>query len=1472
MKRLLFIWALFLCSLSSVFAQYSGSGSGTKNDPYLIFYAEQLNQVRNFLEKDVYFKLMSDIDLTDWISENAPKQGWQPIGVENSSFWGVFDGNGHQISSVNIYRSGTNNVGLFGATHGATIKNLTVRGKIEGKEKVGGICGYSISSTFVSCKVICDIKGTSNIGGISGYDKGSNITSCDVTLKSITGQNVGGIIGYEYEKVKVSSCNIDLNVSGNDNLGGVIGYSISESTLADNKVQASISGKNNIGGILGNFKDRTYLVTSINKCAFYGKLSGYNNVGGIVGNYDNSYCSAATYYDLTLKVANCYSICNIKANDNIGGIMGRYYSSGDSGPGVISFDINNSFFTGTINGNDGIGGIIGYIGYKRTVSSQVSNNMSLGSLFGTNDVGGIVGLTDAQYCRINISSCVSGLSTISASHDNVGRIYGRDDKNGLRFGTLGTSEGNLGLSTMIVSKAGVVQDVLDDNQNGTSTGPSALKLKANYVAHGWDFNNDWTMQETETCPYKPWQAAPPQITSKLVSKETTISGKSIDGGTVYIEVGDSYKSSVACNGNSWSFSVPSLQSGDLVRVYAVSKGKNQSPYTDTYVGYPGRGTLSDPYRIYTAADLQGVYKKGYYKLMNDVNLTEWINKNSPTEGWPAIGKNGLTAVYFDGGGHTVSGLWCNTTAEYNGLFSNFPDGYIQNLNVQVAEGKEVKGADCTGIVIGRFANGSIDHVTASGSINGSKRSGGVIGVAENLKISSSKFDGTLKSESENAILGGIAGEIKSGELTKSQAKTQVNASGNGIIAGALVGNNNGIINSCYAEGAVSLIGDSTYASGLVGQNQASAVVENCYSVADASATLYAAGLVAYNYGKINNSYTRSNVKSVMYGAGAVGCNDGAKATINGLVAGNPKVDVTDKTGWSIRVLGGFKNGAKEPDENNYALNSMILSVNGVPKKVTDNILDGFAKTEAELNSKALYESLGWSFNNVWNISEGNGWPTLDMNVYGLVSDIEVTPKKGTLKVGQSMTLEAIVTPDDATNKSVVWTSSDNKVATVENGVVSGVGNGKATITATTTDGTNLSDFAVITVSAPVDDSIVLNDSTVMKNTTVQYPVYLNNADPICSFQFDIYLPEGMDVAKNEDGDYDFTFAGRQKSTHTMSSRKQKDGAIRVIAFSSSNAAFQGDKGALINIPLVVGDLKKGDYRISIKNIVLSDKAEKEYLYEDSYSTISVEEVLRGDANADGKVSLADVNSTVNYILGDPSPSFSFAAADINENNAINVSDVNSIVNILLDENKASAKPYRMLMTRSTSGPTTDRMFAGNIQMSPGETKQLTVFLDNTGDYCSFQFDLILPEGITVPYDEDNEMYMADMAPGRFTKTHSLGSNLVKPNRFRVIVYSIANKSIKGTSGAVVNITLKADDKLAIRDYTLKLENITLADAAENEYYPSDSESTVNVVTTGIKPILMDGSSDKIYDLQGRRVNTVKKGIYIVNGKKLIVSK
>lgn len=66
-----------------------------------------------------------------------------------------------------------------------------------------------------------------------------------------------------------------------------------------------------------------------------------------------------------------------------------------------------------------------------------------------------------------------------------------------------------------------------------------------------------------------------------------------------------------------------------------------------------------------------------------------------------------------------------------------------------------------------------------------------------------------------------------------------------------------------------------------------------------------------------------------------------------------------------------------------------------------------------------------------------------------VEKIELSETKGTLKVGNSVTIKATVTPDEATDKTVTWSSSDEKVATVDsNGKVTAVASGNAVITAT----------------------------------------------------------------------------------------------------------------------------------------------------------------------------------------------------------------------------------------------------------------------------------------------------------------------------------------------------------------------------------------------------------------------------------------
>lgn len=84
----------------------------------------------------------------------------------------------------------------------------------------------------------------------------------------------------------------------------------------------------------------------------------------------------------------------------------------------------------------------------------------------------------------------------------------------------------------------------------------------------------------------------------------------------------------------------------------------------------------------------------------------------------------------------------------------------------------------------------------------------------------------------------------------------------------------------------------------------------------------------------------------------------------------------------------------------------------------------------------------------------------------LVKEVKLSETTANVRVGEQLTLSASVAPENATNKTLIWSSSAPEIATVDqNGVVSGVAIGNTTITAVSTDGSNISAACEVSVSS-----------------------------------------------------------------------------------------------------------------------------------------------------------------------------------------------------------------------------------------------------------------------------------------------------------------------------------------------------------------------------------------------------------------------
>lgn len=1769
MKRLFF---LFACMLNVIWAsaQFSGSGSGTSTDPYRIFNATQLSQLRNFLNQEgVYFKLQNDIDLTDWLEENYPGQGWQPVGSSAEPFKGILDGNNKTISGFSITRSSTDYVGLFGYVTGATIKDLTLKGNISGKAYVGSLIGYGTATvtnyTFegnvtgtgsytggvggnqttasTNLTVKATVKGASYTGGVYGYGAGittatftgqvtgsgsyvgglegsasGTFSSCTVNgpvkSTSSSAQYVGGLFGYSRAAITANNCMQEGIVQGKSYTGGLVGYATANVTLSSCTHRNNITGTTNTGGAIGGSKNGAINLTScyidgnitgttsvggicgiaenpkqstISGCHFWGDISGTSQLGGIIGYFMKSNnepsvsftetttagskgslnpktacfvntssptfkksgtddyaiiynhiikdlgdwtctTSSVWYSNVTtnqygveivntfsmtaptevynnirsesgsvnVNVMNCSAIGNINASgNNVGGIIGKednavvyaststrtiyYFQNGATTTTALTLkaysyayvtsNITDSYYSGNISGSNYVGGIAG-----NKQDGYIKNCYIQGSIYGKQYVGGISGYLSRETLNSSengMNSNVSACSSISGT-SNVGRIYGYTDGN-FSVAALGTNSENRSMASTQVVVNGVTQTISDNLQHGTAVGVSLLRLRANYVSWGWDWNNCWTIQETESFPYKTWQSAPPTFSGKLGSGATTISGKSIDGGTVHLATSSGRTYTANCSGSDWSVTVSALHAGETVTAYAATSNKEKSYFTTTTVSFLGSGTEDDPYQITSAEDLQGLNKGGYYKIMNDISLTSWINQYSSTKGWVPVGYDG-DAVYIDGGNHKITGLWTNTTDTYTGLFSKLKNGYIKNLNVEVASGKKVKGGQYTGILIAYATNFGLSNCSIKGNAEGTNYVGGIVGYftgsSSNPNLSDLTYEGTLSSSAASAKVGGIAGYTSSARMNQVLSTIQITSTGNNALVGGLVGDMYGLsasqctadvnisasgtgnkvgglfgttrysssiattISECYSTGTIQVTGSDSWTGGIVGSLATNSQLSDSYSTATITGTQYTAGLVGQASGgsKINRCYASGNLTGIYKGAGIVGYLYDTNTKTTNCVALNNILSYTDQSAWASRVIGGADEAAGVPDDSNLALATMQVSLNNIPVTKFDDPFEGIAKSEAELKQAATYEAMGWDFSEIWSIDESTGYPHLKWTVsntgaeaqdpVGRTRPVPVAQTTFNLNttyylynVGRGMFVnkgEAWGTQAILSNQGMRYevrhnddmpegyyylyseeTGMDNKVLFRTN-TDELLGEG---VCATFVDKWAAAN-AYWTIN-PFNDNVTGGFVfKIPENTDGPHPYVatqawgarwdhwgstFNSEGLTNGIFFDVNIDYNPDYVTwqfiseddyanyqsrlNTDAVETWNAAADLKEWSDIAKLRGENVASAEALYNNVSSSVSDLRAAIEELrPFIVSlrdALSRLQNAISQATISGIDVTAAQAVLDSSTATIAeinaaiealnaqMSSTTKGDANGDGAVNVTDYLAVANYILGTNTANFNETAADVNTDGTVNVSDYVGVANIVLYGNYQGPSANAIMALNAENTSTW-------LEMKQMEDGKVSILLHNAKSFSAFQMDIQLPDGVEIV-----EAYMA-----KASQSKHLGYAKLENGTWRLLYGTLENKAVMLSDDNLLTLELSGNN--ANIGGNMTIDQIFLVDRNTSTWQLS---AVHGGLPTGITDIENASAIDgECYDLTGRKVDNslLKKGVYVVNGKKMLV--
>ncbi len=292
-------------------------GFGTEERPYIIAdYKQWNNFIKNYTDKNLYFKLGADIDFkrSNIASDSAKK-----------TFNGHLNGNGHLLKNISYIYTKVNDawgdIGLLGINKG-TIENLNI---------------YNMK--IINNNVLKAKYGDINCGALVGKNEGTiknvHINDCSIRIAAMfeddSALNMGALVGLNNGNISFSSvaeCNVygvANSEKGKFNIGGLVGKNdnayVENCYVRNSKINANNNGSSeassevhyigDVGGLFGSSNKSTIILCM----AYYNELKAKHidkqhkvSLGNIAGTDEGS------------KFNSCYFVQDSDGNNAIAGI------------------------------------------------------------------------------------------------------------------------------------------------------------------------------------------------------------------------------------------------------------------------------------------------------------------------------------------------------------------------------------------------------------------------------------------------------------------------------------------------------------------------------------------------------------------------------------------------------------------------------------------------------------------------------------------------------------------------------------------------------------------------------------------------------------------------------------------------------------------------------------------------------------------------------------------------------------------------------------------------------------------------------------------------------------------------------------------------------------------------------------------------------------------------------------------------